>query len=168
MPSNVRNGTGTSIADLASGIIEDAQRLLRQEVELVRREMQQEWNKAKAAGTELGLGAGLSAVGGLLLAFMLVYFLKWLTGWHEAGCFAIVGGILTAVGVALLMRGGHDAGEVNLVPKQAIQELEDTVSETQEKISEAVSETSDQVAAAVRHTTEALTEGTHATPGTRT
>jgi hypothetical protein len=168
MAANVRNGTTASISDLAGGIIDDAQRLLRQEVELVRREMQQEWTKAKTAGTELGLGVGLAAVGGLLLAFTLVYFLNWLTGWHLAGCFAIVGGVLTAAGVALLMRGGHDAGEVNLVPKQAIQELEDTVSETQEKISQTVSETSDQVAAAVRHTTEALTEATHGTSGTRT
>jgi len=156
------NGVQANIAELAGGIIEDAQRLLRQEVQLVRSEMQKEWDKAKSAGTELGVGAGLALVGGLMLAFMLAFLIQYLAGWQNPwGGFAIVGGVLAAVGAALLMRGGQQASEVSLVPKQAIEELEETVSETQEKVSQTVSETSDQVAAAVRHTTEALTEATH-------
>jgi hypothetical protein len=161
MAANVPTGP-PSLADLAKGIIDDAQRLLHQEVELARSEMQKEWDKAKTAGTQLGLGAGLALVGGLLLAFVLVYLLTWLFGWSNPwGGFAIVGGVLAAAGAALLMRGGKEASEVSLVPRQAIRELETTVTEAQEKISETVSETTDQVAAAVKQTTEALTEVTH-------
>jgi hypothetical protein len=164
MASNFANGTPQStFTELAAGIIDDAQRLLRQEVELARREMQAEWEKAKVAGVSLGIGTGMTAAGGFFLSFALIYLIAYLTKWDLSACFGLVGGLLTLVGAVLVIRGGKKASEVNLVPERAVAELRETVAETSEKVSETVAETENRVASAVRHTTEAIQEVTGGT-----
>src|SRR5262245_23503872 len=69
-----------SIAELLSSLITDAQTLVRREVDLAKREVSIEINKAKQGVVSLGIGAGLAVVGGLLLAHMLVYALHELLG----------------------------------------------------------------------------------------
>jgi len=57
----------TSVSQLISGIVGDAQVLVRQEIALARQEISEEISNAKQAGIKLGVAGGVLAVGGLLL-----------------------------------------------------------------------------------------------------
>jgi hypothetical protein len=123
-----------SVANLVGGIISDAERLVRQELTLARREIQEELTKAKTAAVSLLAGVAVTALGGLLLAFMLAQGLYTLTGYADPspglplwGCYGIVGGLLLAAGIAMLYAGKTKADEVNLVPKQTVETLQENV-----------------------------------------
>jgi len=77
----------------------------------------------------LSIGAGVLALGALLLCFMLVYLLNWaladqLPLW---GCFGIVGAILAIAGGALLALGSKRAGSIHLVPEQTLDTMKDNL-----------------------------------------
>lgn len=114
MPAEV-NSKEPSLASLVSGIIADAQELIKQQFALLLREFQQELKQAKAAAVSLSVGVAVTAVGGLLLILMLVYLLKEYTTLPLWGCFGIVGGTLTAIGAVLLIVGKKEASAVDIV-----------------------------------------------------
>jgi hypothetical protein len=129
MSDNLQSETTPSMAGLVTGIIGDAERLVRQEVTLARRELQAEFEKIKTAIMSMAIGAGVSLLGGLLLAFFLVYFLNWLTTdrlplW---ACFGIIGGLLAVVGGVLLFIGASKVSEVKLVPPQTAETMKENV-----------------------------------------
>jgi pheromone shutdown protein TraB len=124
--------SGPSISSLVGGIISDAQELIRQEVHLARRELQEEVRKAKTAAISLALGAGILFFGAMLLCFMLVHLLYWATNdLHETfplwGWFGIVGGVLAALGAGLLYSALTKAGDIHLVPPQTAQTMRENV-----------------------------------------
>jgi pheromone shutdown protein TraB len=121
-----------SISSLVGGIIGDAQQLIRQEMELARREIQTEVQKAKAAAMSMALGAGMAFMGSVLLCFMLVHLLYWATNdLHERfplwASFGIVGAVLAAVGAGLLYAARAQARAIHLVPPQTAQTMRENV-----------------------------------------
>jgi hypothetical protein len=124
MPENVQS-EAPSMASLVGGIITDAQRLVRQEVALARREMQVELDKAKGASVALGLGAGCAMLGTLFLGFTVVYLLNLaLPLWAS---FLIVGGVLAIAGAILLFAGIQQVRQISLVPPQTAETLQENV-----------------------------------------
>ena len=115
-----------SLTSLLSGIVGDVQQLVRQEINLARTEMKQEWDKAKTAAGALMAGMVLLAVGGVLLCFMLVYLINYF-GVPLWGCFGIVGGVLLLAGVVLAGAGYAYAKSVHVVPPQTAQTLKENV-----------------------------------------
>lgn len=115
-----------TFAELATGIVDDAQRLMRQEVTLVRREMQDAWDKAREAAFALAGGATLALLGGTLLGFAVVYALHEYAQWSRAGSFALVGAVFTVIGGALAYFAAQKAKEVSLLPRQAIETITET------------------------------------------
>jgi hypothetical protein len=119
-----RNG---SLADLAAGIMDDIQTLIRQEVALGRAEMLRALNKTKGAAIAVSAGVGVGAVGVLFLLLLLVHVL------HEAGglplwvSYAIVGGVLVVIGCILFFVGKRQASEVHIVPRQTIESIKENV-----------------------------------------
>jgi hypothetical protein len=109
--------TEPSLAALLGNIINDARDLLVQEFALAKREIRDELRKTKAAALALGIGSGISAVGGLLLLLMLVHLLQALTALPLWGCYGIVGGILVLSGLVVLFRGKKAAREIEVVPQ---------------------------------------------------
>src|SRR5476649_954808 len=98
MPENLHADPQPSVASLVGGILEDGQKLVRQEVALARREIAETCDKAKTGVALLSAALPVCAVGGVLLGFMLVKLLhKFLLPNHEWACFGIV-----AVPVGLL------------------------------------------------------------------
>jgi len=94
-------GTPTTITELVSGIITDAQKLGRQQIDMLKAEFKEDLARTKRATEFGGLGIVFMTVGGLTLVAFLVELL------HEqfhfsmwASCL-IIGGILTAIGVVL-------------------------------------------------------------------
>jgi uncharacterized membrane protein YqjE len=115
-----------SLTSLVSGIVNDVQQLVRQEINLARTEVKQEWEKAKTAAGALMAGMVLLGVGGVLLCFMLVYLIHsfnvdlWI-------CFLIVGGLLALTGAVLAGIGYSQASRVNVIPPQTAQTLKENV-----------------------------------------
>jgi hypothetical protein len=120
------NEASPSLTSLVSGIVADLQRLLRQEMELSRTEVRQEWDKAKTAAGALAAGAALLAIGGLLLCFMFVYLINYF-GVPLWGCYGIVAGVLLLAGVVLAGTGYARAKSVHVVPPQTAQTLKENV-----------------------------------------
>jgi uncharacterized membrane protein YqjE len=115
-----------SLASLVSGIVNDVQQLVRQEINLARTEVKQEWDKAKTAAGALMAGMVLLGVGGVLLCFMLVYLIH---SFDVAlwACFLIVGGLLVLTGAVLAGIGYSQASRVNVIPPQTAQTLKENV-----------------------------------------
>jgi uncharacterized membrane protein len=126
MPENVQN-EAPSMASLVGGIIHDAERLVRQEVLLARRELQVEFDKAKYAGVSLAAGAGLAMLGAVFLCLMLVFLLHDLANLSLWAGFLIVGGVLALAGVVMLVAGARQLSHVSLVPPQTAETLQENV-----------------------------------------
>jgi hypothetical protein len=127
MAASLHTETEPSLTSLVSGIVNDAQRLIKQEIALARREFVDELNKTKQATASLGIGAALAALGAVLLTLTFVYLL------HEEAqlrlwlSYLIVGGTLAIGGIAFLLIAKVQAAEITLVPKQTIETLRENV-----------------------------------------
>jgi len=121
-------GTQTSIASLVGGLIEDTQRLVRQEVALARREVQAEWDKTKEGASLLGGAVVLFSLVGVLFAFTLVKLLHhYVLPNHEWACFAIVTLLFAAGGGLLLYAALAKFRQVHVIPPQSMESLREDV-----------------------------------------
>jgi len=114
------------VAQLVSGIIDDAQRLMVQHAELLKADIRKDLRDAKDAGFSLGTGGGLIGVGGLMLMIALALLLTWL--WPALpywGGFAIVGGVLALVGGVLFYRGQEKLDAINPLPEESVEAVKE-------------------------------------------
>lgn len=116
-----------SLATLISGVVGDAQELVRKELTLAKEEFKTEVNKAKEGAVSLGIGVGILAVGGLLLVLALVHGLSDLTNLPLWASYLIVGGLFAIVGFFLLQRGRSRIAEVDPMPRQTIDSVQKDV-----------------------------------------
>jgi uncharacterized membrane protein YgcG len=116
-----------SLTALMTGIVDDLQRLIRQEMQLARREVQQEWEKAKIAAGAFAAAAFLGALAALMFCFFFVYLLSWATGLPLWCWFIIAFGILGAAALILFAVGRTKAQEINVVPPQTAQTMRENV-----------------------------------------
>jgi ABC-type amino acid transport system permease subunit len=115
---------GPGVASLVGGILEDAQRLVRQEVALAQREIAQSWEKAKMGIVLLAAALAVCGVVGVLLGFMLVKLLQqYLLPSHEWVCFAIVGGVTALLACVLVYCGIRQIGKIHLSLPQTAETL---------------------------------------------
>jgi CHASE3 domain sensor protein len=124
MPENVQSDA-PSMASLVAGIISDAERLVRQEIALARREMQVELEKAETAGMALALGAGIAMIGAVFLCLVVVFLLHELGGLALWASFLIVGGLLAIAGGILVATAYQKVRQISLVPPQTAQTLQE-------------------------------------------
>jgi hypothetical protein len=126
MPENVQSDA-PSMSSLVGGIIHDAERLVRQEIALARREIQQELDKAMGASIALALGAGGAMLGAVFLGLMVVFLLHELGGLQLWASFLIVGGVLAIAGAIGLYAGIEQVRAISLVPPQTAETLQENV-----------------------------------------
>jgi len=113
MATEVQNHSDTSLTSLVTGIVSDIQDLVKQQLQLTRREIEDDLRKTKEAASILALGLGIAFLGAIPFCLMLVHLLHWLTSpaptdparlplWACHGVVALVlfviGGSLAAVG----------------------------------------------------------------------
>src|SRR5579871_6640643 len=103
MANALADAPESSMASLAGGIVADARTLFKLQLSLAKREIADELHKVKEAAILLATGIVVAAVGGLLLAIMLVHWLHWASSdrlplWS---CFAIVSAVLVILGGTL-------------------------------------------------------------------
>jgi hypothetical protein len=129
MANDLQTGSETSVTSLVTGILNDAQELIKQQLALFKREVQEDIRKTKEAASSLALGVGTSVAGGSLLCFMIVHLLHW--AWPDQlplwGCFGIVGGVLTVTGCALAYAGKKKFESFNPLPDESAQAMKENV-----------------------------------------
>lgn len=117
-------GNQPSVSELASGIVDDAQRWLRQEVTLARRELETQWDRTKIAASLLVVGSTLSLFAGILFSFMIVHLLH-KYGWEEWQGFGLVGLGVTIAAAVFIARGVRKLNKVSLVPERAVESIQE-------------------------------------------
>lgn len=127
MPDNVHLESPPSMTALVGGIVSDAQQLIRQEMLLARREVQQELDKAKTAAVSFGAAVAVLTLGAILLCFMFVYVLHEAAGLPLWGSFAIVGAAFALLGGLLLAVARKQASDLSLVPRQTVETMRENV-----------------------------------------
>jgi len=116
-----------SLAQLLTGIANDAKELLRQELALAKHEVREDLRKTKTAMLSLGIGVGVAAIGGLLLILMLVHLLNALAGLPLWACYGIVGGLFLIMGGVLLLIAKHTIARIDVVPPQTVETMKENV-----------------------------------------
>jgi hypothetical protein len=125
-----------SMTSLMRGIINDIGDLFRQEIRFARTEIKTDLRKTQQAATLVGIGAGVAAIGGVLLAFMLVHLLHWLSfpagtateaGIPLWGCFGIVSAVLLGIGSVVAWAGCKKIQNFNPLPDQTAQTVKENV-----------------------------------------
>jgi hypothetical protein len=123
-----RNGTQTaSLQVLLGGIVSDIRQLLRQEIQLARYELYDEWRKLRVVLCCVAVGAVLLASSVLPLGFALVYVLHDLAGLPQWASFAIVGGGLFLVGLISLAVAAYKVMSIRVIPPQTAETLKENV-----------------------------------------
>jgi len=132
MPDNLQTETSPSMTGLVSGIINDAQQLIRQELALARSEVKDEWNKTKAAAASFCAAAAVGTLSFVLLSLTLVHLLHWLTNETAErfplwACYGIVGGLFLFTSLILFYTGKNKAEQINVVPRQTAETMKENV-----------------------------------------
>lgn len=126
MENQLHAGPETSMTSLVSGIITDAQDLIKQQLDLVKHEIREDVRKAKEAAASLALGVGIAAVGALFLCTMIVFLLQ-KAGLELWACFGIVGGVMLVVGLVLTYLAKKEAETINPLEGESAKALEENV-----------------------------------------
>jgi len=125
-PTQTPNGDA-SLTALVTGIMNDGQELLHQQLTLFKSEIRQELTKAREAAQSLTLGLGITAVGIGLLCFMLAHLVSWGFAVPTWAGFGVVGGALVIVGLIVYAAGRNKLEEVHPLPEQTVQGIKENV-----------------------------------------
>jgi len=138
MSNGVQSPPEPSLTGLVKGIIADFGDLIRQEIRFAKAEFKSDFAKTKEATAVLVSGAAVAVLGVLLLAWMLVHLLHWLTIPAEValrdpgriplwGCYGIVGAVLLAIGAALVLAGKKRLESFNPLPDETAKTVKENV-----------------------------------------
>jgi len=116
-----------SVSTLISGIVGDAQELVRKEIALARHEIREEISTAKDAGIKLAIAGAVLAIGGLLLVLTLAQALADLLNVPTWVGYGIVGVVLAIVGYFLLSSAQKRMKEFKPVPEQTVETMKENV-----------------------------------------
>jgi len=89
-----------TVTQLVSGIVNDAQELLRQQAEMLKAEVREDFKRSKRAAEFGSVGIALTTVGLLGVITALAYFLHEQYAFRMWASWGIVGGLFAGVGIA--------------------------------------------------------------------
>ena len=116
-------GTGETLGDTVTGIIQDLQEIVRGEVQLAKTELKEDASQMGRALGMIGAAAFLALVGFIFLMLGVTYLLnKSLEMWLAAG---IVGVVLLIIGGIVGMVGKNQMQQANLKPEQTIESVKE-------------------------------------------
>lgn len=127
-PTPTANNQST-LSELVSGILADAQRLFRQQVDMVRAEVREDIRKTRQAVQYLGIGIAIAALGLIHLTVAAVYLLNYLApGLPLWACWAIIGVVAVAGGGIAVYVGTRILARNNPLPDKSFNALTENVS----------------------------------------
>jgi len=119
-----------SLTSLVTGIVTDVQQLIKQQTELIRHEIREDIQKARDGAIFLGIGLGITLVGGLLFCLMPPYLLNWavpeLPLW---ACFGITGVVFLILGACAVWAAAKKFQSAASFP-ESIESLKENVTWT--------------------------------------
>jgi len=118
---------GQTVTKLVSGILEDAQQLVKQQVALVRAELKADFQRSVRAATLLAVGALALVPAAFLLCNMLVYLLHELAGQSLWASYGMVGGVFALLGIVLVSVGVQRFRSFNPLPDQSVEAIKENV-----------------------------------------
>jgi hypothetical protein len=127
MAANLHTESSSSVAELVTGIIHDAQTLMAQQLTLLQQEIREDFTRAREATVSLAVASGLLFVGAILLCLMGVCLLHELAQLPLWSSFAIVGGPLTVIGGVLGYLSREQLRTVSPVPEKTAKALEENL-----------------------------------------
>jgi len=129
MATDVTPNNGASVTGLVSGIIDDATRLMSQQLDLLKAEVRKDVQDAKDTAMSMAAAGALLGTGALLLSIMLAHLLEWaFRGRLELwGAFAIVGGVYALVGGILYYRAKQKLDHLNPLPEQTVKGVKENL-----------------------------------------
>jgi MFS family permease len=116
-----------SLSALLSGIVGDAQELVRKEIALARQEIREEISAAKNAGTALAIAGAVLAIGGIFLLITLALGLADLFDWPSWAGFGLVGLVSAIVGAVLLASARQRLQEVHPLPERTVETMKENI-----------------------------------------
>lgn len=128
MATDVNAPPNNSTTSVVSDIVSDLQQLLSQQLTMFQAEIRADLGKFQQAAIPVACGLVTMLVGAVVLSVALAYFLNW--KWPELplwGAFAIVGGLVTAIGVMLYSVGRKQLETVNPLPEKSAQALKENL-----------------------------------------
>jgi hypothetical protein len=127
MATNLQTSSDESVPSLLSGIVHDAQELIKQQVELFKTEVRADIRKAKEASASLALGLGLLLLSTLLCCLTLVYILNQLVELPLWGSYLIVTAVVAIPGAILALIGWNKFHSFTPLPEKSAQALKETL-----------------------------------------
>lgn len=116
------------LTTLVSGIINDAQQLMAQQLTLFQHEIKADLRKTRDAAIPMVVGLAVAMVGVVLLGVMLGHLLPWI--WPTlplwAG-FAIASALLLAIGGGLMFWSKSQFDSFNPLPEKSLEALKENV-----------------------------------------
>jgi hypothetical protein len=116
-----------SVTSLVSGIVNDAQTLMQQQLALFREEIRGDLRKTKEAVTALVAGVAVAALAVGPLVFLFVALLHELALWPWWASALTVGVVLAIVGGALIAMGVQRFRSFNPLPDQSVEALKENL-----------------------------------------
>jgi hypothetical protein len=138
MATEVQNPTETnSVASLVSGIVTDVQDLIKQQLQLTRKEIEADFRKTREAASVLALGVGIFFFGGFAFCLMLAHLIHFLAipaGYVRDtatiplwGCYGIVAAVFLVVGGCIAFAGKKKFDSFNPLPDESAQVLKENI-----------------------------------------
>lgn len=121
---------GSTVTELVGGIINDAQHLFRQQVEMLKSEFHEDLRRTKQATMFGGLGIVALTVGALGMVFCVVYLLHEHYHISMAASWGIIGGLFLAAGVVLVLAARNLFESFNPLPDKTFTALQENLSWT--------------------------------------
>jgi hypothetical protein len=118
---------GQTVTGLVSGIVADAQELIKQQVALVRAELKSDFQRTVRAAVLLAVGAAVAMPAVALLCFTIVYVLHEPVGLPLWASFLIVGGGLAILSAVLIGVGIQRFRSFNPLPDQSVAAFKENV-----------------------------------------
>jgi hypothetical protein len=137
MATEVQNRSEPSLASLVGGIVNDMQDLVKQQLQLTRREIEDDLRKSKEAASVFVVGLGVGFLGAFFLCLMAVHLIHWLTLKPDApgdpsffplwACHLVVAFALLVLAGILLAVGQHKLNSVSPINNPATEALKENV-----------------------------------------
>jgi len=118
---------GQSVTGLVSGIVADAQELMKQQVALVRAELKADFRRTVRAATLFAVGGLLAIPALFLLCNMFVFMLHELAGLKVWASYGIVGGAFILLSAVLVAVAIQRFRSFNPLPDQSVEAFKENV-----------------------------------------
>lgn len=118
------NADKQTTTSLVAGIVQDAQALMKQHVQLLQAEVEDDLRQVTQAGTALAIGTATALVGAVLLAMCLAELLK-LAGLAPWAAYGLLGVVVGGVGGVLVAGALAAFSKINPLPEKSAEELKE-------------------------------------------